>query len=47
MTSLYVIDFKCVHNFGEAHPFSEAIAEDSIAVAQKVAREVVKGKCLL
>ena len=34
-------------NFADAHVshlFSEAIPEDSIAVAQQVARELVKGK---
>jgi hypothetical protein len=29
-----------------SHQFSEVIAEDSIAVAQQVARELVKGTCL-
>src|ERR1700730_13421009 len=36
-------------NFADAHAlhlFSEVIAEDSIAVAQQVARELVKGKGL-
>src|SRR5271167_3410695 len=29
-----------------SHLFSEVIAEDSVAVAQQVTRELVKGKCL-
>ena len=40
---------RCGQNFADAHVshlFSEVIAEDSIAVAQQVARELVKGKCL-
>ncbi len=36
-------DFADVH---VSNPFSEAIAEDNIAVAQQVARELVIGKCL-
>jgi hypothetical protein len=40
---------RCRQNFADAHVshlFSEVIAEDSIAVAQQVARELGKGKCL-
>jgi hypothetical protein len=40
---------RCRQNFADAHVshlFSEVIAEDSIAVAQQVAGELVKGKCL-
>src|SRR5437870_13723380 len=40
---------RCRQNLADAHVshlFSEGIPEDSIAVAQQVAREVVKGKCL-
>src|SRR5690348_9124020 len=40
---------RCRQNFADAHVshlFSEGIPEDSIAVAQQVARELVKGKCL-
>jgi hypothetical protein len=38
----------CRHDFADAqvsHLFSEVIAEDSIAVAEQVTREPVKGKC--
>ena len=40
---------RCRQNFADAHVshlFSEVIAEDSIAVAQQVARELGKGKGL-
>jgi len=40
---------RCRQNFADAHIshlFSEVVAEDSIAVAQQVARELGKGKCL-
>src|SRR5258708_39645059 len=40
---------RCRQNFADAHVshlFSEVIPEDSIAVPQQVARELVKGKCL-
>src|ERR1700693_5507263 len=40
---------RCRQDFADAHAlhlFSEVIAEDSIAVAQQVARELVKGKSL-
>ena len=41
---------RCRQNFADAHVshlFSEVIAEDSIAVAQQVARELGKGKRIL
>jgi|SRR5215469_1584414 len=40
---------RCRQNFADAHVshlFSEVMAEDSIAVAQQVARELDKRKCL-
>jgi hypothetical protein len=40
---------RCRQNFADAqasHLFSEVIAEDPIAVAQQVARKLVKGKSL-
>src|SRR5271167_5264023 len=40
---------RCGQHFVDAHVshlFSEVIAEDSVAVAQQVTRELVKGKCL-
>jgi len=40
---------RCRQDFADAHVshlFSEVIAEDRIAVAQQVARELGKGKCL-
>lgn len=40
---------RCRQNFADAHVshlFPEVLAKDSIAVAQQVARECVKGKCL-
>src|SRR5207253_5722853 len=40
---------RCRQDFADAHVshlFSEVIAKDGIAVAQQVARELGKGKCL-
>src|SRR5580700_6883090 len=40
---------RCRQDFANAHVsqvFSEVIAKDRIAVAQEVARELCKGKCL-
>ena len=40
---------RCRQNFADAHVshlFSEVLAEDGIAVAQQVTRELVKGKGL-
>jgi len=39
---------RCRQNFADAHIshlFSELVAEDSIAVAQQIARELGEGKC--